>query len=40
MIVFARGSITDPDKLGPFVDGETRVVNQLKDEGVMKAVYR
>ncbi len=40
MIVFARGSITDPDKLGPFVDDEMRVVNQLKDEGVMKAVCR
>jgi hypothetical protein len=39
MIVFARGSTTDPDKLGPFVDDELRVVNQLKDEGVMKAVY-
>ena len=40
MIVFARGSITDPDELGPFVDDEMRVVNQLKDEGVMKARYR
>jgi hypothetical protein len=40
MIVFARGSITEPDKLGPFVDDEMRVVNQLEDEGVMKAVYR
>jgi hypothetical protein len=40
MIVFATGSITRPDELGPFVDDEMRVVNQLKDEGVMKAVYR
>jgi hypothetical protein len=40
MIVFARGSITRPDELGPFVDDEMRVVNQLKDEGVIKAVYR
>jgi hypothetical protein len=40
MIVFARDSITDPNKLGPFVDDEMCVVNQLKDEGVMKAVYR
>jgi hypothetical protein len=40
MIVFARGSITKPDGLGPFVDDELRVVSQLKDEGVMKAVYR
>ena len=40
MIIFARGSVTGPDKLGPLVDDEMRVVNQLKDEGVMKAVYR
>jgi hypothetical protein len=40
MIVFARGSITKPDELGPFVDDEMRVVKQLKDEGVVKAVYR
>jgi hypothetical protein len=40
MIVFARGSITNPDELGPFVDDEMRVVQQLKDEGVIKAVYR
>jgi hypothetical protein len=40
MIVFARGSITNPDKLGPFVDDEMRVVKQLKDDGVIKAVYR
>jgi hypothetical protein len=40
MIVFARGSITTPDELGPFVKDEMRVVNQLKDQGVIKAVYR
>ena len=40
MIVFARGSITNPDELGPFVDDEKRVVKQLKDEGVVQAVYR
>ena len=40
MIVFARGSIANPDELGPFVDDEMRVVTQLKDECVMKAVYR
>ena len=40
MIVFARGSITEPDKLGPFIDDEMRIVNQLKSEGVIKAVYR
>jgi hypothetical protein len=40
MIAIARGSITEPDKLGPFIDDEMRVVEQLKAEGVMKAVYR
>jgi hypothetical protein len=40
MIVFATGSISNPDELGPFVDDEMRVVKQLKDEGVIQAVYR
>jgi hypothetical protein len=40
MIVFARGSITKPDALGPYIDAEMRVVEELKAEGVMKAVYR
>jgi hypothetical protein len=40
MIAIARGSITEPDRLGPFIDAEMRVVRQLKDEGVMKAIYR
>jgi phosphoribosylaminoimidazole carboxylase (NCAIR synthetase) len=40
MIAVARGSIIEPDKLGPFIDDEMRVVEQLKAEGVMKAVYR
>lgn len=40
MIVIARGSISEPDRLGPFIDDEMRVVRQLKDEGVMKALYR
>jgi hypothetical protein len=40
MIAIARGSITEPDKLGPFIDDEMRVVGQLKAEGVMKALYR
>jgi hypothetical protein len=40
MIAFARGSITEPGRLGPFIDDEMRVVRQLKDEGVMKALYR
>jgi hypothetical protein len=40
MIVLARGSITNPEALAPFVDDEMRVVDELKGEGVMKAVYR
>ncbi len=40
MIVFARGSITNQDELAPFVDDEMRVIKQLKDDGVIQAVYR
>ena len=40
MIAVARGSITEPDKLGPFIDDEMRIVEQLKAEGVMRALYR
>jgi len=40
MIAIARGSITEPDRLGPFIDDEMRVVGELKEEGVMKALYR
>jgi hypothetical protein len=40
MIAIARGSVTEPQKLGPFINNEKRVVEQLKAEGVMKAVYR
>jgi hypothetical protein len=40
MIVFARGSITNPDALRPFIEDEMRVVGELKDDGVIKAVYR
>ena len=40
MIAIGRGSITEPDRLGPFIDDEMRVVGQLKREGVMKALYR
>jgi len=36
---FARGSITNPDELAPFVDDEMRVIKQLKDDGVIKTVY-
>jgi hypothetical protein len=40
MIAIARGSIAEPDKLGPFIDDEMRVVGQLKAEGSIKSVYR
>jgi hypothetical protein len=40
MIVLAKGSITKPDTLTPYVNDEMRVVEELKAEGVMKAVYR
>jgi hypothetical protein len=40
MIVLAKGSITKPDTLAPHVNHEMRVVEELKAEGVMKAVYR
>ena len=40
MIAIARGSITEPDKLGPLIDDEMLVVEQLKAEGMIKALYR
>ena len=40
MIVFARGSVTNPSAVAPFVDDEMRVVNELKSEGIMAAAYR
>ncbi len=40
MIVLAIGSITKPDALTPHVNDEMRVVEELKAEGIMKAVYR
>jgi hypothetical protein len=40
MIAIARGSIAEPDKLGPFIDDEMRVVGQLKADGFIKSVYR
>ena len=40
MIVFARGSITNPPALAPFMDDEMRVVGELKSQGTVKSVYR
>ena len=40
MIVLAKGSITKPDALAPHVNDEMSVVEELKADGIMKAVYR
>ena len=40
MIVLAKDSITKPDALAPHINDEMRVVEELKAEGIMKAVYR
>jgi len=37
MIVFAKGSITRPDALAPYIDDEIRVAGELKAEGVLKS---
>lgn len=40
MIVLAKGSITNPEGLAPYVDDEMRAVEELKAEDIMKAAYR
>jgi len=40
MSVLAKGSIINPDALAPHVNHEMRVVERLKAEGHVKAVYR
>ena len=40
MIVLAKGSITNPDALAPHMNDEMRVVEQLKADGILKALYR
>ncbi len=40
MIVLAKGSITKPEALAPYVDDEMRVVGELKGEGVITALHR
>jgi hypothetical protein len=40
MIVLAKGSIANPEALGPYIDDEMRVVGDLKSEGVITALYR
>jgi hypothetical protein len=38
MILLGKGSITNPDALAPHVNDEMRVLEELKAEGIMKAV--
>ena len=40
MIVIAKGSITRPDALAAHLDDETRVLRDLKAQGVIKSAYR
>lgn len=40
MIVLAKGSITNPEALAPHIENEMRVVEELKADGVIKALYR
>lgn len=40
MIVFAKGVVVKPEALAAHADEETRVVRELKAQGVVKAVYR
>jgi hypothetical protein len=40
MIVIAKGSITRPDALDPHLDDETRVLLELKAEGIVTSAYR
>jgi uncharacterized protein YciI len=40
MLFVAIGSLTNLDKVGPFVDDEMRVLNELRKEGRVKAALR
>jgi len=40
MILFTRGSITNPDALASYIEDEMRVVDLVKADGVETAVYR
>ena len=40
MIVIAKGSITRPDALAAHLDDETRVMRDLKAQGLIKSAYR
>jgi hypothetical protein len=40
VIVIAKGSISRPDALAPYLDEEMRVLRDLKAQGVVKTAYR
>jgi uncharacterized protein YciI len=40
MLFVAIGALTNLDKVGPFVDEEMRVLNELRNEGRVRAALR
>lgn len=40
MIFLAVGSISDPEKLGPYIDEEMRVLNELRNQGAVRFAFR
>jgi hypothetical protein len=40
MKLLARGSITDPSALAPYIDEEMRLVGEFKVDGLIKGIYR
>ncbi len=40
MYFFATGTITAPDRIGPHLDEETRVLDELRAQGTVKEAFR
>jgi hypothetical protein len=40
MYFFATGTITHPDHIGEHMEAETRVLNELRDEGLVLDAFR
>jgi hypothetical protein len=40
MYFFATGTITQPDQIGPHMEEETRVLNELRDAGLVREAFR
>jgi hypothetical protein len=40
MYFFATGMITHPDQIGPHMEEETRVLNELRDSGLVREAFR